>query len=148
MYDGMIIAPVSQKRVRGFVFNFVRLHWSYYDSLTFRLVVKSMRILKLMSGNAWIIIGVVCGAIALFAVPYGFHLKSSQQSQEKIEIKQETNGEQSPNIISETTISKGSISQKSSGSQSPNIISGEGNLEVTYGTSHANRRNADKEKKK
>lgn len=111
-------------------------------------MVKLMRILKLMSGETWIIIGVICGAIALFAVPYGFHLKSMKQSQENIEIKQETSGAQSPNIISETTISKGSIKQKSSGARSPNIISGEENSKVTYDTINANTRNAEKQKKK
>lgn len=106
-----------------------------------------MRVLKLMSGETWILIGVICGAIALFAVPYGFHLKSIEQSQKKIEIKQETSGEQSPNIISETTISEGSINQKSHGARSPNIISGEEKSKVTNDTLRANKRNANKEKK-
>lgn len=32
-----------------------------------------------MTGNTWIIIGVVAAAIATFALPYGFHLKSKGQ---------------------------------------------------------------------
>lgn len=31
-----------------------------------------------MSGNAWIIIGVIAVALAAFAIPYGFYKKSSQ----------------------------------------------------------------------
>jgi len=32
-----------------------------------------------VSGNIWIAAGVVCGAFALFAIPYGFHLKSKHK---------------------------------------------------------------------
>jgi hypothetical protein len=73
--------------------------------------------------------------------------KASPQ-QSKAAIMQDTSGDQSPNIIMRTTPGKDSITQKSSGTQSPNIITGEANLEVTFDTSHANRRNADNEQKK
>jgi len=33
-----------------------------------------------MSGNAWIIIGVIAVALAAFAIPYGFYKKSSQNA--------------------------------------------------------------------
>jgi hypothetical protein len=65
-----------------------------------------------MSGETWIFIGAVCATIGVVAIPYGFYLKSITQSQKKIEIKQETSGEQSPNIVSKTPISEGSINQK------------------------------------
>jgi hypothetical protein len=32
-----------------------------------------------VSGNIWTAAGVVCGAFALFAIPYGFHLKSKHK---------------------------------------------------------------------
>lgn len=32
-----------------------------------------------MTGNTWIVIGVIAAAIATFAIPYGFHLKSKNQ---------------------------------------------------------------------
>ena len=32
-----------------------------------------------MSGNLLITIGVICGAISAFAIPYGFHLKSKEE---------------------------------------------------------------------
>jgi len=32
-----------------------------------------------MNGNTWIIIGIVAGAVSLFAIPYGFHLKQKNQ---------------------------------------------------------------------
>lgn len=39
-----------------------------------------------MTGNAWIITGIIAAAIAAFAIPYGFHLKSKQQSQASVQI--------------------------------------------------------------
>lgn len=39
-----------------------------------------------MTGNAWIIIGAVCAAIAVVAIPYGFHLKSKESSQSSVQI--------------------------------------------------------------
>ena len=33
-----------------------------------------------MTGNAWIIIGVLAAALAAFAIPYGFHRKSKERS--------------------------------------------------------------------
>lgn len=39
-----------------------------------------------MTGNAWIITGIIAAAIAAFAIPYGFHLKSEQQSQPSVQI--------------------------------------------------------------
>ena len=39
-----------------------------------------------MTGNAWIITGIIAAAIAAFAIPYGFHLKSKQQSQSGVQI--------------------------------------------------------------
>ena len=33
----------------------------------------------MFNGNLWIIIGIIAGAISLFAVPYGFHLKSQDK---------------------------------------------------------------------
>ncbi len=39
-----------------------------------------------MTGNAWIIIGIIAAAIAAFTIPYGFHLKSKQQSQPSVQI--------------------------------------------------------------
>lgn len=39
-----------------------------------------------MAGNAWIITGIIAAAIAAFAIPYGFHLKSKQQSQSGVQI--------------------------------------------------------------
>jgi len=39
-----------------------------------------------MTANAYIVIGIVAAAIAAFALPYGFHLKSKQQSQASVQI--------------------------------------------------------------
>ena len=39
-----------------------------------------------MSGNAWIIIGIISAAISVFSIPYGFHLKGKEQSQKEIQI--------------------------------------------------------------
>lgn len=100
-----------------------------------------------MIGNAWIIIGIIAAAIAAFAIPYGFHLKSNQQLQPQ--TKQDTSGEQSPNIISGTTPGTTPITQTSSGKQSPNVISGrEGaSINVTYDNPSTKNPNADKETK-
>ncbi|RJP59049.1 MAG: hypothetical protein C4541_06895 [Candidatus Auribacter fodinae] len=32
-----------------------------------------------MNGNLWIILGIICGAISLFAIPYGFHLNAKPE---------------------------------------------------------------------
>jgi hypothetical protein len=83
-----------------------------------------------MTGNTWITLGAIALTFSAVAIPYGFYLKSNQQAQ----IKQETAGERSPNIIKGTTSVDGSINQKSSGPQSPNIISGteRGSVSVVY----------------
>jgi len=39
-----------------------------------------------MSGNLWIIIGIIAAAIAAFAIPYGFHQKSKEQSNAGVQI--------------------------------------------------------------
>ena len=38
-----------------------------------------------MSGNVWITIGIIAGAFSMFAIPYGFHLKSKSKTATKIE---------------------------------------------------------------
>ena len=81
-----------------------------------------------MTSIGWIVIGIIAGAIAAFAIPYGFHLKSIEQSQ--IDIK-----------------GKGSsITQKSSGTKSPNIvIGGEGaSLQIIYDTPPKKKQNTHK----
>jgi hypothetical protein len=83
-----------------------------------------------MTGNTWIALGVIALAFSAIAIPYGFHLKSNQQPQ----IKQETAGERSPNVIIEASSSNISINQKSSGTKSPNIVSGKegASVKVVY----------------
>jgi len=39
-----------------------------------------------MSGNSWIMIGIIAAAIAAFAIPYGFNLKSKAQSNASMQI--------------------------------------------------------------
>src|SRR3989338_6272804 len=34
---------------------------------------------KMLSGNGWIIVGIIASAIAAFALPYGFHLKGQER---------------------------------------------------------------------
>jgi len=97
-----------------------------------------------MTGNAWIILGVFALGFSAVAIPYGFHLKSNQQTQ----IKQETTGEQSPNIIEGATSVNSSIDQKSSGTKSPNIVSGKDgdSVQVLYDNVPRKNNNASKKK--
>ena len=38
----------------------------------------------MFSGNVWIIIGIITGAIAAFALPYGFHLKGQERKSDPV----------------------------------------------------------------
>lgn len=43
-----------------------------------------------MNGNFLIILGVICGAISLFSIPYGFHLKSVDGNKKKLNVGNES----------------------------------------------------------
>jgi hypothetical protein len=87
---------------------------------------------KQLNDNTWIIIGILATGFAAGIIPYVFRLKAVKQQQSSIivpktfsketTIKQETSGQQSPNITTGATSANGSINRKSSGTQSPNNI--------------------------
>jgi|GEM_PF-6318496 hypothetical protein len=53
-----------------------------------------------ISGNIWIIIGAICGLISIVTIPYGFHLKSREDSLHilKEQLKRPLLSEKSPEI--------------------------------------------------
>lgn len=53
-----------------------------------------------MSGNSWIVLGIIATAFAAWALPYGFHLKSKSKTTTRIEdIKVEQKGNTLLNVV-------------------------------------------------
>jgi hypothetical protein len=85
-----------------------------------------------VTDNDWIVLGILATGFAAGIVPYVYQLKSIKQRQssiivsktfsEETIIKQETSGEQSPNITTGATSANGLINRKSHGTQSPKNI--------------------------